>query len=115
MTDLEITRLCAEASGIELFEGNRIIRPDKLMDRSRVARSAYKPLSDDAQCFSLLLLLLTSGKHVSIENNALLGKNYGKWPILAVGDAPPTVYEIRTPETFRRAVCCAVAKMQEAK
>mgnify|MGYP001611172893 CR=1 FL=1 len=66
MTDLEITRLCAEAMGLKHD-------PDRCFGfgfHVHGLYDVYNPLTDDAQAMALLMFLLSCGKHIIIENNS---------------------------------------------
>lgn len=118
MTDLEMTRLCAKAMGIKV---QLIAEPEfhfsdcpyySIPYPSEAPNARCDPLHDDEQAFAALVYLLSSGVRVVIENNAMQGKHYGKRPIMMVEDK---IYEIETPEKFRRAIVECVANMQKAK
>lgn len=103
MTDDEIVQRCAEAMGIELFEGNTLIPADKLMDKSLIAKSAYNPLTDDAQAMALVKRFKLS----------LLWNEDGTQVLAAYPWAANTYSEYDASEN--RAICLCVAKMQAAK
>ncbi|MHB8413889.1 MAG: hypothetical protein ACYDB1_00645 [Acidiferrobacteraceae bacterium] len=107
MTDLEITRLCAEAMnfhyrvtepGSEEFAGiseSRVIIPDNFGCQGCV----YKPLTDDAQAMALV-------KKVGL----VLGRfRDGHWTV----DGPGSV--VARSDDLNRAICECVARMQLAK
>ena len=113
MTDLEIIRLCAEAmeapptlpGSSEIWGVKVQIAPEHKV--TTWVRGAYDPFHNDAQAMALLLMLLSSGAHIVIENN-----ERGTAPILVMGN---TVYPIRSAELFRRAIVNCVATIQQEK
>ncbi len=105
MTDLEMTRLCAEAMGYTPYESK--FNPGKIRVGGGGQVDYYDPLHDDAHAMPLLLFLLTSGEKVVIENN-----ERGTRPILVFRN---TVYEIFDTDKLRRAVVECVAKIQSGK
>ena len=63
MTDLEVTRLCAEAIGLPSIEA----RPDGVYCNTEaewpgVVGERYDPLGDDAQAFRLMVMMRISAK-----------------------------------------------------
>ena len=93
MTDLEITRLCAEAMGWEVFEegGN-------LWERAGLV--IYRPLHDDAQAMALVKKFRLS-----------IGTDADQW-YLVLPDYP---YKETNHADLNRAICECVAKMQAKK
>jgi len=116
MTDLEMTRLCAEARNYEPIE-SWLSKRDVMMtiEAANKHKAAwhckrehfYAPLTDDAQAMALLLWLLSSGTKIVIENN-----DHGTAPILIMDN---TVHSIDTVELLRRAIVNCVATIQQAK
>lgn len=107
MTDLEITKLCAEAMGLRVetayWSGPRKqvwVLPE-LYDENIHSHPPYDPLHDDAQAmalvkkFILILKNTTRGWHVENVNDG-------------IGDG------VRS-DDLNRAICESVAKMQKAK
>lgn len=93
MNDMELTKLCAEAMGIEW----RQIKNDLWTDVDEC--ELYNPLHDDAQCMALVKKFM-----LAIGNNAdLTFVVYGK-----------DFAESENPDLNRAIVEC-VAKMQQAK
>ena len=88
MTDLEITKLCAEAIGWEIFEEN-----GSLWEKSGLV--IYDPLHDDAQAMALLKKL----------NLCILPARV----TVVVGQ-----YSEARNMDLNRAICECVAKMQQA-
>jgi len=108
MTDLEITRRCAEAMGYTKWSAHHGGLPGFTKETG-----IYDPLHDKAQAFELLILLLNSGHRTVLENNAMAGKFYGKAPILVFED--DAVHEIETVDLLMRAICLCVASMQQPR
>jgi hypothetical protein len=97
VTDLEITRLCAEAMGY-----SPITHPNRKTTKSLMWLANggnWNPLHDDAQAMALVKKF---GMHITREVFA--------WHVL---------YEANAPGAFNpnlnRAICECVARMQEAK
>ena len=99
MTDLEITRLCAEALGVHLCDGYD--SPKALYTRQD-CRSIdgfevqYRPIHDDAQAMALVKKFVT----------VVLKRREGDWSI--------NLHLARSAD-LNRAICECVAKMQQAK
>ena len=98
MTDLEITKRCAEAMGIEYFSGSEIVSliyPSGYTD-------IYDPLCDDMQAMQLVRKL-----HLHLGPQITADKAFWRvWSNTAI-DAGST--------DLNRAICECVAKMQLAK
>lgn len=103
MTDLEITRMCAKAMGLETVDvwGHPHIRHSKWYDRDTSdehgALKAYNPLTDDAQAMALV-------KRFGLNISYHYGKN-----IVRVSDG----LTIKTPyrDNLNKAICECVVKM----
>ena len=95
MTDLEITKLCAEAMGIDYFSGTEVVS----IRYPRGDSEIYDPLHDDAQAMALVKKF-----GVTIER---FHETWHVWP----QDADFTVIS----ESLNSAVCGCVVKMQAAK
>ena len=106
MTDLEITRLCAEAMGLEVIPRN--ISPDgkgglQIHQTEHGPIKWYRPLHDDAQCMAL----------VKKFGLAILNDDDDSWWVGLALDSPDTEYAEAS--DLNRAICECVAKMQAAK
>lgn len=99
MTDLEMTKLCAQAMGYELDElGNAIINADFVL---------YDPLHDDAQSMALV-------KKLGMDCVVIGGEK--QWWSVSVRINHPTFAVIQSEHIdLNRAICECVAKMQKAK
>lgn len=103
MTDLEMTKLCAEAMGFvePIYRWQE--REDYLMDTASCV-IAYDPLHDDAQAMELV-------KKFELQ----ISGGITEW---AVGSREPTFSSIENMacgKNLNRAICLCVAKMQTAK
>lgn len=99
MTDLEITKLCAEAMGINFREADGHIGED--IGLSFLV--TYEPLTNDAQAMALVKrarLCITSFENLFSVTDI-------------TGGANPRFYVEHT--DLNRAICECVAKMQQAK
>ena len=96
MTDLEITKLCAEAMGYRLnIVGDYCYLPS---DRE------WNPLHDDAQAMAMV-------KRFRLDVSGV----YAKWQACKVrGDFSGTLAEAMA-DDLNRAICECVARMQQAK
>ena len=97
MTDLEMTKLCAEAMGIEIDE----------QCTYRQGTRIYHPLHDDAQAMALVKKF-----PMTIEPPVLTVDGY--WHIESVeiiDGICPDVYD----KDLNRAICECVAKIEKAK
>lgn len=104
MTDLEITRLCAEAMGYQIYSadinGLRVhIRPQS------AALMNYDPLHDDAQAMALVKRLCL---YISGSGGATGHKRY--WQV-SYDDLEYT----NSIQDLNRSICECVAKMQREK
>jgi len=115
LSDLEITRACAEAIGYKVMGEFSTTHSDGREEFHYLDIGAneyiieYNPLHDDEQAMALLIMLLNCGKHVVIENSARKGLGYGQLPIMTVENSD--VMRVESTEKFRRAICLCVAKM----
>ena len=104
MTDLEITKLCAEAMGL-------ILGPDwdqgyvMLGGHSGITPSKYDPLHDDAQAMALVKRF-----RITCSGTSRSGLQY--WQAWTGGDLEE--HFVVRPD-LNRAICECVAKMQSAK
>lgn len=95
MTDLEMTRLCAEAVGIELVADNEVLWVAGFVDAVE-----YDPLTDDAQAMELVKKL---GLTVSQDPD-------GCWHVMTLYcDGPQSAADLN------RAIVECVARMQAGK
>ena len=104
MTDLEMTRLCAEAMGYECIDG-------LWLDEMRFGPGRYDPLHDDAQAMALVkklgLWIIQPDGRSETEMVAYLGsKRIGTQEDLICG---------KHPTDLNRSIVECVAKMQKAK
>ena len=110
MTDLEMTRLCAEAMGIATEESHGVLAA-YYREGEGLIQEIYDPLHDDAQAMALVKrfeLTLTLGK--SGQGSPRHGSRTG-WracPYKGMDGAPRDM-------DLNRAICLCVAKMQAAK
>ena len=112
MTDLEMTRLCAQAlfgKVVQRHKDGPVFGYTERSEGDTLYCSEVKvdPLRDDAQAMALLILLLKSGERVVIENN-----ERGTQPILVFRNS---VYPVWDEGQLRRAVVECVAKIQAGK
>lgn len=108
MTDIEITKRCAEKMGVIYSEFDGRLH---IAEMSDAPGEKYNPLHDDAQAMALLVYLMSSGHRSVIENNAMDCATYGKRPIMSVTGMP--IYDVSTAEKMRRAICESVAKLPD--
>ena len=116
MTDLEMTKLCAEAMGLEGYVEERLAtslgqtrlcRPE--MDRPKDLPEFYRPLWDDAQAMKLV-------KEFNLDLSWGPGEQVwraSQW----LGNTPPSKarsFLSKSPDLNRAIVEC-VAKMQKGK
>lgn len=100
MSDLEMTKLCAEAMGME----NPYHPGDTSMGRIHEWND-YDPLRDDAQAMALV-------KHFRLDLTMVEkvdGRNAGWWRV----DAPQPHNITCRHADLNRAICACVAKMQD--
>ena len=112
MTDLEITRLCAEAMGIEYFlvpkmfvsEGNEHV---VYYGTHESDMRHYDPLDNDCQAMDLVKALEL---WIQPPNQGPLNAGKTHWFV-----AHNTKGGDSTHDDLNRAICLSVAKMQKAK
>ena len=104
MTDLEITKLCAEAMGYQLsYEWHFHFPPGISVGTGKGDLERYNPLHDDVQCMALVKRL---GLNVEwIPESAHMR---ARWLV-------STRYASAAETDLNRAVCSCVAQMQAAK
>ena len=103
MTDLEITKLCAEAMGIDFSNGYASV----MCENCEEYGTLYDPLHDDAQAMALV-------KKLRLR---VLPQANGYW---CVDNGEPTPYArgaywLASAETLNRAVCECASQMQKVK
>ena len=111
-SDLELTRLCAEAMGLRVFVdayGDMCIEQLDILSADNVA---YRPLHDDAQAMALVkkfsLRLERGGK------SGIIGVSHVARRWCVRGDTvDPFEHEAWDEEDLNRAICECVAKMQQ--
>ena len=104
MTDLEITRLCAEAMRFEPVCSMIQPKSDKQPKYWKIGRrefpmSSYKPLHDDAQVMALM-------KKFPLQTILALSDHLDRYPL---EDAPERAAEIN------RVVCECIANMEKTR
>ena len=110
MTDLEITKLCAEAMGVKIMEPTAIQQAFGLRGvfvLEDCPEVVYNPLHDDAQAMALVkklnLNIIKSDDEWWVHESPHICDYYGA-----------TDYGVYDKD-LRRAICLCVAKMGEAK
>ena len=101
MTDLEITRLCANAMIVDIESIG--FRTDGTVCIDGVP---FDPLHDDAQAMALVKKF-----NIGIDRGALGNDHWGA----ALIRGGITMYCATSPSSLNRAICECAAKMQEAK
>lgn len=104
MTDLEATRLCAEAIGEDIKKDTDKILCWHIGSGGWVY---YRPLDDDAQAMALVYWLIKNGHHVAFET-ATKGTS-------RIGVCDNIVDAITDQQSVRRFIVYCVAAMQEEK
>lgn len=107
MTDLELTKLCAEAMGYAVLVGlggMRIYRNGKVEEVSGNIVAHFDPLHDDAQCLALVKKF-----HIEISWNE---DGVCTTNIFTAEPGRYIAYPVST--DLNRAVCLCVARMQLA-
>ena len=104
MTDLEITKRCAEAMGIDKkFWPMRFSAPDMFGDESifvtSIEKPTYNPLLDDAQAMALV-------KHLQLAISP--PDSVVDWCVFDVNDDSAQVFSC----DLNRAICECVAKLR---
>ena len=103
MTDLEMTKLCAEATGWGSLGSPMIIRNGEVICApGSSAEFSYDPLYDDAQAMALVKKL-----HLQIS---YYNSNPTEWRCVSQNGMD----QVHDPD-LNRAICECVAKMQAAK
>jgi len=98
MTDLEITRLCAEAIGLNYGVDHTVVAEGELFYGPNAL--TYRPLENDNEALQLVRML-----HIWIT----IPKNSNEWLAqLGIG-------AISRNADLNRAICECVARMQQAK
>ena len=105
MTDLEITRLCAEAMGLPVFVDafGTMCLEERDVDNNR----EYDPLHDDAQAMALVKKM-----RMSVMFYPEIDGRKAEW--WRVDGCPPSNVTTRHAD-LNRAICECIAKMQAAK
>lgn len=106
MTDLEATRLCAEAMYGDRWMLHQHSNPPYI-ELVEPMGKIYHPLHDNAQCMALLWWLVSKGHHVAFETDTR--------GISRIGICDKVVDRITDQESMRRFLVYCVAKMQAAK
>ena len=108
MTDLEITKLCAQAMGYSLAEtdsGYWRIKDGKdvigMIGEGTTILRKYDPLHDDAQAMALV-------KRFNLLTDKVREAN-PRWAVHPYGNFDVMVYN----HDYNRAICLCVAKMRE--
>ena len=108
MTDLEITRLAAEAMGVDFSKGFGTITCKECGEIG----IPYDPLHDDAQAMALVkkfqldIVAPAGRKYTAWWAHQVIGFNFRGEPIVSYGG---------NHENLNRAICECVAKMGKAK
>lgn len=112
MTDLEITKLCAEAMGLhyKTHENNDDVNfnfPGVYLydDGANMWHESYSPLYDDAQAMALL-------KRFRLE---IFGAYAPRWSVTRLNDDVAQVAPTIQSADLNRAICECVAKMQKER
>ena len=110
MTDLEITKLCAEAMGFDKYEWKTIgiISGTNIPISLPTGQIQYDPLHDDAQAMALV-------KKFHVHQEWSEGRHGDHWQALCWDYAANRWTEIQRKSDLNRAICECVAKMQRAK
>ena len=102
MTDLEITKLCAEATGYKNISGPQAKR--SLVVFNGIHHMVFDPLHDDAQAMQLVKKFGLNITHY-----------YWDDPVVEKIDAHHKEVASAKNADLNRAICECVAKMQQAK
>ena len=119
MTDFEITKLCAEAMGWDVYEINPGVWRIRVSDKQVMGltddfcSTLHDPLHDDAQAMALEDWLIERGNiaYRHYEHSMVL------WftPLNVAISGPGQEHEFKDKAGRRRAICECAAKMQKAK
>lgn len=101
MTDLEITRLCAEAMGGTVT--HELPRGHKGPGWIRLDGKIFSPLTDDAQAMAMVKRF-----NLRLDKDRSLVE---KWAVYSRRDYSDAVFNI----DLNRAICWCIANMQKAK
>lgn len=108
MTDMEMTRLCAEAMGVEIFNPQELEPAYQIKDHAEDA-NWYAPLHDDAQAMALLCWLVRYNENERLEiSNHVFFYQHRAFRYTQLGD-------FSKPDHLRRAIVQCAAKMQLEK
>ena len=106
MTDLEITRLCAEAMGYVLDESAKPMGAGIVVHLGQFSSLEYDPLHDDAQAMALVKKLeLGLGRGFKDGGESVI------WYASNDFDLTATVWD----RNLNHAICECVARMQKGK
>ena len=110
MTDLEMTRLCSEAMGLEIIKGtNHYLMVRAVVDGAHGLSFHFDPLHDDAQAMALVKRFsLQIHHHGCADSRARLVTVTGKWLPYTTDFKSCAVGE-------NQAIVGCVAKMQASK
>ena len=111
MTDLEITKRCAEAIGIDKkFWPMRFSAPDMFGDESifvtSIEKPTYNPLLDDAQAMALVKKL-----ELRLQEPEALPSADRRWRVTCWLPTKSVAQNV----DLNRAICECVAKLEETK
>ncbi len=104
MTDLEITRLCAEAMGRHLYWDGETAMLSPVID-GKERNERYNPLHDDAQAMALV-------KRFNVKLTKT--PKYETWRTVAYSE-DNYFLSATTNQDLNRAICETIAKMQQEK
>lgn len=106
MSDLEITRLCAEAMGLTVIRMHDIGQgaPVWALAQEGTRSVAYSPLTDDAQAMALVKKF---GLWITHDNGEAVAK---PWCVEGADDSTITYSD-----SLNRAICECVAKMRQSE
>ena len=102
MTDLEITRLCAQAMGVDVHESTFNSGRIGLFPRTGYE---YEPLHEDAQAMALVKKLELSTMAPSPDDK--------RWQVSKIWGTPVTPHGYSA--DLNRAICECCAKMEQAR
>jgi hypothetical protein len=111
MTDLEMTKLCAEAMGIRVKEYKGILAIYDPIYNPKQHNSCYEPLDDDQQAMALLKKFrLQCGWY---EHG--LDDDSGEWCAAFYSSSVYAKAQAESPDSLNRSIVECVAKLQAAK